>query len=294
MLAKRRRKLLLALAFLAAGTFLAVWLWPSSEPSYQGKTLSQWLKEICGTRPGKQPNFMAVDAIRTIGTNGIPHLFKMLSYKPSRLRVRIDTTANWLLRDYLGWRKEYFSDPAYLRWDRAMCGFIALGPSASNAIPRLIAFLDDPYVGGKAVYCLTSIGATAVPALAEVLTNGTLRARQQVARHMSELGTNARTALPALVMCMRDSDSDVRHGATVALARLQLEPRIAVPALTDALNDSDDNVRYDALQGLGMFGPHATGAAPAVVRLLGDPVPSVRTEATNTLQILTAPGPVAH
>jgi HEAT repeat protein len=283
MLAKRQRKLLLTLAFVVGGIFLAVWLWPSNEPSYHGKSLSKWLDDLRIGPPG-QTN-LAFEAIRAIGTNALPYLNKMMSLKRSPQRVAFYETINDVVRNRLRWRKDYIVDPIYPCLERAMIGYMVLGASASNAVPSLIRLLNEPEVGQIASYALTGIGAPAAPALAEVLTNGTRKVRIQIAGHVYRLGTNADLIVPALLVSMEDEEFEVRDGAAAAL--LQLEPSIAVPALTEALNNSNHSVRFRAVQGLGKLGSFATDSAPAVARLLTDPNPIVRTEASNTLRILT-------
>src|ERR1041385_5672357 len=63
---------------------LACWLAFSSfgarcaEPTYQSKSLTKWLKVFEKSEPNSAEENRARDAVRTIGTNAIPNLIKML------------------------------------------------------------------------------------------------------------------------------------------------------------------------------------------------------------------------
>jgi len=69
---------------------LKVYCWRDEEPEYGGRTLSQWAvqyeQEYHGTIASqKSPETTgAANAIRSIGTNAIPHLIRMMSYEPPR------------------------------------------------------------------------------------------------------------------------------------------------------------------------------------------------------------------
>jgi len=56
----------------------------SKEPSYQGRTLTDWLGDI---RPGPT-ELPAAKAVIAIGTNGIPTMFKLLVAKDHAMRDR--------------------------------------------------------------------------------------------------------------------------------------------------------------------------------------------------------------
>src|ERR1051326_970456 len=86
---KRRRVILLCVALVSAFTLTCI-LWPSEpEPSYKGKKLSQWLREYSLPRYGNPEPTEAAEAIRHIGTNGIPYMIKWMRSTPSPWRVRL-------------------------------------------------------------------------------------------------------------------------------------------------------------------------------------------------------------
>src|SRR5262245_58649713 len=64
------------------------------EPSYHGRSLSEWLaaySKHAGDGEGKSGSRAeeAREAIRKIGTNGLPFLLKRIQYEPSPLRLRM-------------------------------------------------------------------------------------------------------------------------------------------------------------------------------------------------------------
>ncbi len=96
----RRRQLYLLLgAILLLGLFLYAVFAPSSEPSYGGRTLSQWVEMNAvwwkyNTPEALQQKAMFSKAISEMGTNAVPHLVKWIQYEePSWKRA---------LRDFFG------------------------------------------------------------------------------------------------------------------------------------------------------------------------------------------------
>jgi len=106
------------------------------------------------------------------------------------------------------------------------------GPSAKDAIPALIQILrteEDFGLCLTAGSTLAAIGADAVPALAQILTDGKVR---EVERSMygklyptvwalSKIGPSARGAVPALQKALSDENKYVRQTAAEALASIQ-------------------------------------------------------------------------
>src|SRR6266550_2105761 len=62
------------------------------EPEYQGRKLSEWLA-MYGDDEGRGPEWVerngrAVEAIRRIGTNGLPWLMRWAFYEPSEWKTK--------------------------------------------------------------------------------------------------------------------------------------------------------------------------------------------------------------
>jgi hypothetical protein len=109
---------LLALALMGGLVWLAL---PPREPVYQGKTLSEWLEPGLNA-PGTE------EAIRHIGTNGIPTLLRMLRAHDSKLKLQLVELAQ---KQHLV--KSHFI-PASDRNYEAAGAFDVLGPAVSNAV----------------------------------------------------------------------------------------------------------------------------------------------------------------
>ena len=134
---KKRLRLAIALLLLTvlAG---AGWLtFHAREPEYQGKKLTDWLRELEAAPDMASPRWReSVAAIRAIGTNGLPTLLTMLGGGDSRWKVQavtlIQDTANVDLSESL----------ADADHRRARIGFQVLGRSARPAIPELAALAE--------------------------------------------------------------------------------------------------------------------------------------------------------
>jgi HEAT repeat protein len=139
-------------------------------------------------------------------------------------------------------------DPA-VRW--AAVG--ALEDIASEQATRaLIGALrhDDDEVRHCAVTALGHMGARAIDAVLETLSDVSPVARSEAARALGYLA-DARAFMPLLV-ALDDPDAEVRGSAAWALGGLH-DPRGLVPLLV-ALDDADARVREGAAAGLGRSG----------------------------------------
>src|SRR5207244_3971397 len=124
------------------------------EPEYQGKTLSRWLMAYREplTGRGAQSEAAAADAVRQIGTNGLPFLLKWIqdSGQLPRWRYRVYQIAyRWRVAS----RTRAFVLEAVagrkLRAERAFCGFGILGPEAGAAIPALVKIASSQAEAGR-------------------------------------------------------------------------------------------------------------------------------------------------
>ena len=261
-------------------TSVCVWLasW-SHEPRYQGRRLTSWIRDLQGK--GLAERVRAEEAVRRIGTNGLPVLRRQLYVEDSTLKVAV-------LR--LLWRQDRIRLRALLArgWHvRAALACGVLGAEAQPLIPDLLEMAKGDFVHFEvAVSALSQIGEVAVPQLLAGLTNGNARVRQAATRTLGAIGPKAKTAVPALVGSLRDPDDQVRVNACAALGAIGVGSPEVVSALAAALGDKNSDVRDNVVAALGELGLQAKEAVPALMRMLSDPDELVRFAVTNALDAI--------
>ena len=284
------RWLLLSLAGLTLALALLIFLRYNPEPSCRGRPFSQWCAlqaELAQKAGSEAQSREAIDAIRQIGTNGLPILIRSLRDNPfsQKLRGIADRlpggfSQNRLLRLALA-ADRVAPTPV----------FQILGLQASPAVPELTALLlatNRPDVASEAAACLTAIGPAGVPALVAALQDPRQPCCRFAAFEFSSadpaiFGTNATLAVPALAQIAVDTNSELARLAIRALGRINRQPQITVPALIVALHSTDNMVRYDAARSLMWVGSPAQAAVPALLQCFNDPDWGVRSITTNAL-----------
>ncbi len=232
-----RKRLWISLAILLAAVLvlLAYGKQQSNEPVYQGKPLSFWLSGYSAMVEG--PELSKIDeAVRHVGSNGIPTMLRMLQAKDSSLRAGLI----WIARKQRLVKLK--SIDAKDRNFGAAMGLITLDPT---------------------------IVSNAVPALVEIYNKDFSRFSQaQTCSVLAKLGPLAKRAVPALLRNMSSTNVWVRRDAELALGRILSEPELVVPAMTKALHDPDVYIPANAVVILGDYGPAAKAAIPDLVELL--------------------------
>ena len=276
----KRRHILILLACGLAVVLYAILSIPR-EPSYKGKRLSEWI-EIHGiVAHSMSDREEAGEAIRHIGTNGLPYLLAW---------IREPQQATWQIRlakasEALPERLRPVSLYAYSA--RPFCASLAvgaLGPAANNAIPELTRLANDTNDLDRAriaIGALGYLGAQAFPTLLALLTNQNKELCCYAARQMCYQGSRARPAIPVLVTYL--SDQTMAETSANVLGRLALEPNLVVPALSNSLHDPQKSVRRASAEALAGFTNAIAPAATAITTSLTDPDPGVRERATNAL-----------
>ena len=235
------RVAIIALLLAALGVLAWQMIRPGNpEPIYQGKPLSFWLEaydpgnhNLAHPNGPAPPTYAQADAaIRHMGTSAIPILLQMLQ-RDSKFRNAI---VQFLQKQHVV-KIRYTPDYPNLK---ALNGFRALGPAASNAVPRLIALFDrDP----------SPFPQTAVPTI------------------FGEIGPAAGQAIPTLLRAASHTNEIVRNNAIFALSQIHSEPTQVVPVLIKCLNDPVLEVRSQAARALGAYGKDAESAVPALIEL---------------------------
>lgn len=194
---------------------------------------------------------------------------------------------------------------------KAADALVAAGPIA---VPALVAEMKSYRQRGMARALVQRMGASAVPALVDLLDDQSLRAdaaatlplvigresSQRVPRLLAclrepALAQSCGTALvkaspaakrfaPELLEALRDSAPAVRAFAAGALGQLEAKPAAAVEPLSKALSDAEPAVRMAAAAGLGQYGRRARAAVPLLKALEHDASPDVRVAAAEALK----------
>jgi peptidoglycan/xylan/chitin deacetylase (PgdA/CDA1 family) len=253
--------------FLAVGLVLVVGLGlgvlgassRASDPEYQGKPLSAWLAEL-DREPGQllTPDLLtrhkdAVEAIRQIGTNGLPLLVEWATAKRS-----------WILA-----ASESNMQRHERRLRRGFMGLYVLGPAAAPAVPQLAAMLSDPMGGVDAAACLALTGPSSVPLLTNVLGGSNPYARDYAMRVVGNLGSLAPDAVPMLLAIARSPVDPLAGTALCTLAEVSQDPAQHVPLFTEKL--ADPRVAADAAFALGRTAPK--GFEPLIAATTNQSVP---------------------
>ena len=190
------------------------------EPTYQGKPVSFWTRQ---SRHAVEDD--SVRVLVQMGAVAVPYLTNQLTLEDGALQK------SWLwiwarlpiaMRSQLTQPVRASELRAAAAWD-----LIYLGPAAKDAVPSLIAALEDDalFVRLDAAVAFGHIGpaaAPAIPALMKALTNRHPMVRLNSAFSLRLLGPLAKDAVPALKAAMDDSDFDVRRQAWEAL--LEIDP----------------------------------------------------------------------
>jgi HEAT repeat protein len=267
------------LGALTAGLTAAIVIARSSrsspaEPEYEGQPLSYYLANLSYGDLRRERE--AVENIRMLGSNAVPHLIRILNQRESRLAGMRD----WLRRQpWASWTGPY---PLSLTTQQrhALMACQALGAVAAPAVPSFLRFTNDPELATHAVRALALTGPPAVPILTNLLQTGILDARVEAAGDLRYFGPRA-DITPGLLRALHDDPHPtVRARAADTLGVLRGQPATVVRALVESLHDPHPDVQRAAINSLGWFGLEAESAAPSLLRV------SQQTTDTQTQQCL--------
>ncbi|EEF60946.1 HEAT repeat domain-containing protein [Pedosphaera parvula] len=287
-----RRILLILLSFLLLGGLAWQVLRPR-EPVYQGKTLTQWLRQGIGSTNAEDEKLI-VKAVTIIGTNALPVLLQKIQATDSPLKLKF---ISLIERQSL---IQLDLPTAYESRCEAFGGFFILGPLANPAVPKLAELLPYDDDSGFVAFSLAGIGLDGALPLVQALTNSNPGVKHNALEAFGLMrslysGTNyapdrlaaipevGKIAVRPLLECLESKDRLARGEAARALGSLGCEPDQVVPALIHQLKGTNYSSR-PALEALGMFGPKAKAAVPALLEALNGPTFGDRSELTNTLK----------
>ncbi len=165
-----------------------------------------------------------------------------------------------------------------VKQDKAARELAALGP---RAVPALIEAIKSNTEGvvGRAAKALGKIGPPAkdaVPALIARLDDNKGRSRDDavVIEALVRIAPRRSESVPVLCGILSEPASNPsRIHAVVALGKIGAEAKDAVPDLIKMLEEEPGKagpIRFHAATALGLIGAEAKRAVPALVKLLGD------------------------
>src|SRR6266540_677832 len=275
---RRRIILLLALAAVAAG-FLLCWPRGPKEPVYQGRLLSQWLKETLEV-PGTQKRTQAEKAVKAIGTNALPFLL----YEFSRpLPLRIESFNLWLSAHRMSFLQLSSGRNRRDRINSAAGGLQILGPDAIPALPIMASYLDDSYKSAVATAVMSGCGEPGLPYLLKAIASTNEQTFLAGAQALGWLAAETEAAIPHVIGFLDHTNYDVRFKAASALRWAKQRPDLTIPALIKRLSDPSGRVRGAVAVSLSGLGPAARPAVPELLRLMRISDPKLASEASNAV-----------
>jgi galactose oxidase-like protein len=220
----------------------------AAEPVYNGQPLSNWLLGQDATDQ---------DAIRQIGTNGIPELLDILGTKQSTVKKIVGKLQNPGLQ--LEYREDKDANVDDFR-SLAVKGFAALGTNAAPAIPKISKLLDDPETRFQAARALTKVGHEGFFVLTNDIAKHEEMRNNIIWAIAEEGGADPKVITELLRISLTDPDWTVRGNAADFLAHK--DPAIAIPSLIPVLDDPMYYPKERATIALTSYGPAAKDAVP--------------------------------
>jgi hypothetical protein len=261
---KKSKKQLILFTPLLTSAIICLIAVPSaraSEPSYNGKPLSEWLLVLEEGHTGSGERIEASDsqaAIRQIGTNGIPIMVDLISvYDDWSAKRVLSKLHNKDLTAYFKWDENPDSRAKNLR-KLALDGFSILGTNAESAAPQITKTLS---YSDEAARALTMIGPKGFSALTNALNDSNSSVRDAIIRALGkEGGGDPEVIKQLLVNALKDPDTLIRlHAADILRDKAS---DAVITTLMPLLDASDYGNCKSAADTLGTLGPAAKVAVP--------------------------------
>ena len=238
----------------------------SSEPSYNGKPLSEWLLilKIGYASAGERvvDDTEAREAVRQMGTNAIPTLLDILG---------ADDQSKWWVVHRLkskGFREMYHNPkvPTDDLHDTGVMAFGRLGTNAIPAIPNIKKLLDDWETCSGAAQVLVGLG----PAGWDTLTNGLYNSDDNV-RGVTLWAIGSKSTMDsnaiARIMIAALKDPDMVNRTTAIRYLGGRGPAVAITVLLPLLDNPKDYDYAVVGRSLSSYGAAAKAAVPKLLSL---------------------------
>lgn len=280
---------------------LSLWAsWPKREPTWDGKTVSEWVVELAPVKrkarssassrlemvraftEQRQQEERGQAAIHALGERAVPYVLAVLERPPAR--------APWLetAAQKLGWK---LPEPPSreIRIRRAALAFAALGNNAGAALPKLGQMLHDTNTMSDAALCLGNIGSSGVPLLLSGLNSSNESLREVCIAHIGLRGTNASAAVPAVLAAVADPNPKVALAAAFIYPGMELDKHKLVATLLQWSQSNAVSVQslIFAMNVVGSYRrPHGPEVEPLIselIRLAVHPDEKIQAEAFSAL-----------
>jgi hypothetical protein len=231
----------------------------AAEPNYNGKPLSEWLFYLMplehnpyNPQPGEPT---PEEAVRQIGTNGIPTLLDILGATHKNEGWVLGRMKSKAFRECFRNKNVPLDDLQ----DIAVKGFGILGTNAVSAIPQINKLFHNRETCYAAAAALMELGPEGFAALTNGMSDKGL-AGVVVWTIGERGGGDIQTVTRLLITALKSPDGITRGNAARSLAGK--DPTLAVPALIPLLDEKSFYPREGAVLALGSYGPAARSAAP--------------------------------
>ncbi len=267
------------IALAAAALFITGWLNP--EPKSNGKTLSEWLRQLRDSNPAKRQE--AAAAVQSMGPDALPYLTGELAKGPNAFQrgaAAASRSAPGFLKRPLSRIAQMGNEVASKHMALQAIGL--MGSNGAPAVPAVGEVLRQMDVGLMSAAATTMIylGTNSLPELIAALDDGSFDTRSHACFALGALGTNAAPAVPRLRQIIEEERGAIAAAAATTLARIG-DP--AVPTLTELVGHTNSAVRRWAITGIESMSGRPTSAAPVLIRATQDEDPAVRAAAVSAL-----------
>ena len=259
-------------AFCAIG-LLTVWL--EREPTFGGKSVSQWFEKSEPMTSDEYQNSECRTAFAEMEGDAVPFLNGWLDLRPSSFDgiyafcfQHMSSSVKKALpkpRDdsYYRVRKHHalrlLGDIGMTQRFRLEAGKPSAKPSIALAVPRIKIAMqgsdaDARLWAANAAWFIGPVAAATIPDLIKLAQNPQERAASAAVQGLGMMGSLASNAVPMLIAVATNTDRRDRILAISALGNIGGSAHLATRILTLMLNDTNDSVRLQATRSLAAIG----------------------------------------
>ena len=200
-----------------------------SEPSYNGRKLSEWISDYDAKQSTPEVRNAAAQAVQRIGTNAVPVLLKWLSYeKPASRRCAEERFIP--LAEKFGAGRQYRRMTTrwlYQAW-QAEVGLTILGTNGAPAIPPLsnmVVNAKSEYLTEVALSAITHTGTTGNKTILALLRNPDNKGRYHTEFALVPCDQRDHDLIrKELIEALKTPDPRIRLSATNVMKLLRITP----------------------------------------------------------------------